>query len=66
MKTRWILEFDYDADPEDRIEADLTDTLTATRGSVSIEGNRVAFEHGDDALWVKVRFANHVRTVERV
>lgn len=64
MNTRWILEFDYDADPDERIEGDLSDYLTATRGPVVVEGNRLVFSHGDDAMWAKIRFANHVLKVE--
>ncbi|RYD65950.1 MAG: hypothetical protein EOP83_06250 [Verrucomicrobiaceae bacterium] len=59
-KPRWIVEFDYDADPDARIEQALQEELSGVRGKIVVDGDSVIFDDANDALWVKLRFADHV------
>lgn len=61
--SRWIFEFDYDADPDttaDAVKADLTDHLTGARGPFRFESSRIILEDGDDALSVRLRFNENI------
>lgn len=67
MSRRWIIEFDYEADPETpaaEVRADLSDHLSASRGPFRFDADRVIFEHMDDAVSVRLRFDANIVEIE--
>lgn len=66
--TRWIIDFDYDADPDlpsDVVRSRLNDQVTGTQGQTVVEGNRVTCDNSHDAMWLKLRFSDNIRAIER-
>ncbi len=66
VSTRWILDLDYDADPEVTaadLRADIEDQFSLPRGRVVIEPTRLIFWHGDDALTARLRYNDHVTKI---
>jgi hypothetical protein len=67
--TRWILEFDYTADPEvapEAIRADLFETLSRVRGPFIYDATRITFMDANDALSIRLRFNENIVAIERV
>lgn len=63
---RWIIELDYDADPDLSsvdVREDVIDHLSGARGNPVLEGSRIIFDHGDDALSARLRFGDNVTSV---
>jgi hypothetical protein len=66
--TRWVVEFDYAADPEvapETVKAKLFETLSNTRGPFTYEYDYVTFDNPDDALWVRLHFDTNIVAIER-
>ncbi|RYD79751.1 MAG: hypothetical protein EOP84_12670 [Verrucomicrobiaceae bacterium] len=66
--TRWILEFDYTADPEvsaETVRADLFANLSLARGPFTYDATRITFSDSNDALTIRLRFNENIVAVER-
>jgi hypothetical protein len=66
QNTRWVIEMDYDADPEtpeDKVKADLADELTTA--DAPVVGEKTLVLALADAFRVRMRFAENVRSIER-
>lgn len=65
-KVRWIVELDYNADPEASpvdVRNDVQDQLSASRGSPIIDGERVILDNLDDVFEVRMRYDTHLRGI---
>lgn len=65
-RVRWIVELDYDADPDtspDAVRNDVQDQLSASRGSPVIDGERVILDTLDDVFEVRMRYDTHLRRI---
>lgn len=66
--SRWILEFDYSADPDlgpEEVRADLFETLSRARGPFSYDSDCITFENSQDALTVRLRFNRNIVAIDR-
>lgn len=65
---RWILEFDYTADPDvspEMVRANLFEDLSRVRGPFTYDASRITFMDTNDALSIRLRFNENIIAIER-
>jgi hypothetical protein len=63
---RWIIELDYDADPDtapETIRQDIADQMMAAKGTPIVEEDRIIFDHSEDAFGARLRYGANVMRV---
>lgn len=64
---RWVIELDYDADPDtdaDTLMIDIADQMSGAKGSPVMEGEFLVLDHLDDAVSARMRFADHITRID--
>lgn len=67
-RTRWIIELDYDADPDtdgDAVRDSLADQLSSSKGNPMVLGDKVIVDCLDDAFHCRMRFSENIVSITK-
>lgn len=65
---RWVIELDYDADPDvapEDLREDIADELSGAKGSPVVEGDLLILDNLDDAVSVRMRFDEYIYRIDQ-